>query len=151
MKTTYTTLATLETRYGLSTTQLYKLLEGLHLRPKRTLAACYLNDLQVKELEEWIEKSIYTYQPLLELSQILESAETTYLYQCTNCRAFWLSSSLHEDSLSLHHICAHNTGRYRLLAAGPHEEMGYLAQLIQQGKWDGTRQQKRQVSLPPAG
>ena len=143
MMTTYTTLSTLEARYGLSTTQLYKLLEGLHLRPKRTLSACYLNDLQIRELEEWIEKSIYTYFPLLELSQILEGVETTYLYQCSNCGAFWLSFSLHEDSLSLHHICSHKTGRYRLLAAGPHEEMRYLAQLIQQGEWDGTNQQKK--------
>lgn len=137
MIVSHTSLSTLEAHYGLSTLQLYKLLEGLHLRPKQTLAACYLSDVQVKKLGEWIEKSIYTYSPLLELSQILESTKTTYLYQCTNCGDFLHSPSLHEDSLSLHHICSHNSGRYRLLAAGPHEEMSHLAQLIQRGEWDG--------------
>lgn len=143
MMTTYTTLSTLEARYGLSTTQLYKLLEGRHLRPKRTLSACYLNDLQIKELEEWIEQSIYTYFPLLDLSQILESAGTIYLYQCSNCGAFWLSFSLHADSLSLYHNCSNSTGRYRLLAIGPYGKMCDLAELMQQGEENGTSQQKK--------
>lgn len=143
MTTAYTSLSTLEARYGLSTTQLYKLLEGLHLRPKKTLAACYLSDQQVNLLEAWIEKSVYTYFPLRGLSQVLEGKETTYLYQCSNCGEYWLSSSLHKDSLSLFHVCTHNTGRYRLLAAGPYEEVSYLAQLIQCGEWDGSTQLKK--------
>lgn len=133
----YTSLSTLELRYGLSTTQLYKLLEGLHIRPLQTLTACYLSPLQLQSLESWLEESIYPYATLLSLSQLLESETTIYLYQCNNCGAFWLSSSLHEESLLLHHICPHKTGRYRLLAAGSHEAMSHLAQLIKTGEREG--------------
>ena len=141
--TTYTLLSTLEARYGLSTTQLYKLLEGLHLRPKQTRAACYLSDQQVSHLENWIEESLYLYFPLRKLSQVLNDSETTYLYQCTNCGECLLSLSLHEDSLSLHHACLQDTGRYRLLAVGSHGQMSHLKQMVEHEKWDGPSQLKK--------
>ena len=147
--TVYTPLATLENRYSLTTTQLYKLLEALNLTPKKALSACYLNELQLKFLENWIEKSVYSHLPLSELRQALEDPDATYLYQCSNCGHLWHSASLLKEEESLLHACPRthelkgkHSGHYMLLAVGSPEEMSDLAQLVLRGDWDDSRKLK---------
>ena len=148
--TIYTPLATLETRYSLTATQLYKLLEVLNLKPKQSLSTCYLDQLQEKSLEDWLDKSVYSHSTLGEFLKALETPNPTYLYQCSNCEDLWLSSSLLKEDKSLLHACPRtfklkekHSGYYLLLAAGKHEEMCYLAQAIARHELDDSRKFKR--------
>lgn len=147
--TVYTPLATLEAHYKLTTLQLYKLLKTLNIEAKQTLSSCYLSELQIQLLEEWIENSVYSRLSLGEFIQALGQEETTYLYQCSNCDHLLLSSSLHKEGEPLLHACTRtlarkekHAGHYLLIAAGPHEEMGELAHLIARGDWNDSRKLK---------
>ena len=147
--TVYTPLATLEKRYDLTETQLDKLLETLNLTPKKALSSCYLDELHVKSLEDWLEQSFYSHSTLHELLQALEAHDATYLYRCSNCGHLWHSASLLKEDKSLLHACPHTfelkgqySGHYLLLAAGSNEEMSYLAQLVLRGDWDDSRKLK---------